>query len=456
MVYTALKSAPRFRDLTISSGRCRAAGDTASEKFVSFALDAACDFSTTADRSIDLAATPRVSLLTIPKPVASDCDGTAVDWLKHACEVGPSTGNLCLLTDLISPTLCRFRHSPAFLRLDPRRRCPLRCLVWRPPWRLASCGRHPRRRGHRTHARSSCPPATIASIIVDLDVVSLHGRNDAIDTEADVKGNGKMHVSVCRSNASRLDIYSRRSMGFSSTTPRPSSLTNTEIDSLEPHDVGFRYVCYSMVGRCSNFAGDAFGLSICATSGLSNYEEDAQGKVNIELGPAPLEIPLQHCTTLFRALLYEACGRTIGLMWADVWDVLCGEFPRALSAIPKPDYSAFCLDVAPSNTEDYMPANCSTVCLGTGIGVLVSTGGVSAVPPSSPKSSCLGFLTPMLAMPNASSLQDVVNTDAVEADVYAVYLKDREGVLKQVGNIPGRINLTGKPLILSGSCTKEC
>jgi hypothetical protein len=28
------------------------------------------------------------------------------------------------------------------------------------------------------------------------------------------------------------------------------------------------------------------------------------------------------------------------------------------------------------------------------------------------------------------------------ASVYAVYLKEREGVLKQVRNIPGRVNLT--------------
>jgi hypothetical protein len=266
-------------------------------------------------------------------------------------------------------------------------------------------------------------------------------------------------------------------MGFSSTTPRPSILTNTEINSLEPRGMRFHDVCYSMV-RSSNFAGNAFRLCICATSGTSNYEDDAQGKANTELGRAPLEIPLQHCTALFRALLYEAYGRTIGLMWADVWDlcqataadVLYGDFPPALSTIPKLDYSALCLDVAPSNTEDYMPTtNCSTVCLGTGIGVLVSTGGVSAVPPSSPKSSCLGLLTPMLAMPNASLLQDVVNTDAVEVDVYAVYLKDRESVLKQVGIIPGRINLTvqswvtsqtlhlqGNSLILSGwSCSEN-
>jgi auxin efflux carrier family len=116
-------------------------------------------------------------------------------------------------------------------------------------------------------ARTSHPPATIASTIVDLNVVSLDGRNDTIDTEADVKGNGKMHVSVCRSNASRSNIYSQQSMGFSSTTPWPNILTNTKIDSLEPRGMGFRDVCYSMVGRSSNFAGNAFGLRTCATSG---------------------------------------------------------------------------------------------------------------------------------------------------------------------------------------------
>ncbi|XP_020401589.1 zinc finger BED domain-containing protein RICESLEEPER 1 [Zea mays] len=36
----------------------------------------------------------------------------------------------------------------------------------------------------------------------------------------------------------------------------------------------------------------------------------------------------------------------------------------------------------------------------------------------------------------------VINKDAVEAEVYAVYLKERKSLLKQVENIPGRINLT--------------
>ena len=36
----------------------------------------------------------------------------------------------------------------------------------------------------------------------------------------------------------------------------------------------------------------------------------------------------------------------------------------------------------------------------------------------------------------------VVTTNAMEAEVYAIYLKERDKLLKEVGNIPGRINLT--------------
>jgi hypothetical protein len=92
----------------------------------------------------------------------------------------------------------------------------------------------------------------LASIVVDLDVVSLDGCNDAIETETEVKGDEKIHVSVRRSNASCSDIYFRRSVGFCD-------------------------YCYSMVGRSSNFAGDAFELRTRATSRPSNYEEDTRG-----------------------------------------------------------------------------------------------------------------------------------------------------------------------------------
>ncbi|CAM0913561.1 unnamed protein product [Alopecurus aequalis] len=125
----------------------------------------------------------------------------------------------------------------------------------------------------------------IASIVVDPDVMSLDGGGRGlIETEAEVKEDGKIHVTVRRSNASRSDIYSRRSMGFSSTTPRPSNLTNAEIYSLQssrnptPRGSSFNHNdFYSMVGRSSNFAaGDTFGpvVRTGATPRPSNYEED--------------------------------------------------------------------------------------------------------------------------------------------------------------------------------------
>ncbi|CAM0944219.1 unnamed protein product [Alopecurus aequalis] len=122
----------------------------------------------------------------------------------------------------------------------------------------------------------------IASIVVDPDVMSLDGRSNAIETEAEVKDDGKIHVTVRRSSASRSDIYSRRSMGFSSTTPRPSNLTNAEIYSLQssrnptPRGSSFNHTdFYSMVGRSSNFgAADAFGVRTGATPRPSNYGED--------------------------------------------------------------------------------------------------------------------------------------------------------------------------------------
>jgi auxin efflux carrier family protein len=140
----------------------------------------------------------------------------------------------------------------------------------------------------------------IASIVVDPDVVSLDGRNDAIETETEVKDDGKLHVTVRRSNASRSDVYSRRSMGFGSgTTPRPSNLTNAEIYSLQssrnptPRGSSFNHTdFYSMVGRSSNFAaGDAFGVRTGATPRPSNYEEDAQGNRANRYGQYPAPNP---------------------------------------------------------------------------------------------------------------------------------------------------------------------
>ncbi|XP_074572277.1 putative auxin efflux carrier component 1c isoform X2 [Curcuma longa] len=125
--------------------------------------------------------------------------------------------------------------------------------------------------------------AAIASITVDSDVTSLDGHRDLIETEAEIKEDGKLHVTVRRSNASRSDIYSRRSMGFSGATPRPSNLTNAEIYSLQssrnptPRGSSFNHNdFYSMVGRSSNFGlADAYGVRGAATPRASNFEEDA-------------------------------------------------------------------------------------------------------------------------------------------------------------------------------------
>ncbi|XP_047066419.1 probable auxin efflux carrier component 1c [Lolium rigidum] len=138
----------------------------------------------------------------------------------------------------------------------------------------------------------------IASIVVDPDVMSLDGGGRGmIETEAEVKEDGKIHVTVRRSNASRSDIYSRRSMGFSSTTPRPSNLTNAEIYSLQssrnptPRGSSFNHTdFYSMVGRSSNFAAaDTFGpvVRTGATPRPSNYEEDKAGGNKYGQYPAP-------------------------------------------------------------------------------------------------------------------------------------------------------------------------
>ncbi|KAK8948801.1 Auxin efflux carrier component 1 [Platanthera zijinensis] len=129
--------------------------------------------------------------------------------------------------------------------------------------------------------------ASIVSIAVDSGVMSLDGR-EAIETHAEVKGDGKLHVTVRRSSASRSDVYSRRSgqAGFGLSTPRPSNLTNAEIYSLQssrnptPRGSSFNHAdFFSLVGRNSNFAaGDCYGMTAAkgqSTSRTSNFDEEA-------------------------------------------------------------------------------------------------------------------------------------------------------------------------------------
>ncbi|CAL5186669.1 unnamed protein product [Lathyrus oleraceus] len=141
---------------------------------------------------------------------------------------------------------------------------------------------------------------SIVSIHVDSDVMSLDGRTP-LETDAEIKQDGKLHVTVRKSNASRSDIYSRRSQGLSSNTPRPSNLTNAEIYSLQssrnptPRGSSFNHTdFYSMMGggRNSNFnASDVNNYGLSASRGVtprpSNYEEDASNAKKLKHYPAP-------------------------------------------------------------------------------------------------------------------------------------------------------------------------
>ncbi|KAK3009314.1 hypothetical protein RJ639_013750 [Escallonia herrerae] len=128
-------------------------------------------------------------------------------------------------------------------------------------------------------------PETAASIVsfkVESDVVSLDGH-DFLETDAEIGDDGKLHVTVRKSNASR------RSLGLGSAlTPRPSNLTGAEIYSLSssrnptPRGSNFNHSdFYSMMGfpggRLSNF-GPADMYSVHSSRGPtprpSNFEEN--------------------------------------------------------------------------------------------------------------------------------------------------------------------------------------
>lgn len=128
--------------------------------------------------------------------------------------------------------------------------------------------------------------ASIISIRVDPDVVSLDGSRQPLETEAEVGSDGKLRVTVRRSSASRSDIFKPAAW----LSPRPSNLTNAEIYSLQssrnptPRGSSFNHAeLYSVAaglgggGRGSNFgSADVYGLSASfgPTPRPSNYEED--------------------------------------------------------------------------------------------------------------------------------------------------------------------------------------
>ncbi|CAF2255699.1 hypothetical protein HID58_030607 [Brassica napus] len=114
-------------------------------------------------------------------------------------------------------------------------------------------------------------PETAASIVsfkVHSDVVSLDG-NDLLETDAEIGGDGKLHVTVRKSNASR------RFLCCPSMTPRPSNITGAEIYSLDTTPRGSNFNqsdSYSVMGfsggRLSNFGQSSRGQ----TPGPSNFE----------------------------------------------------------------------------------------------------------------------------------------------------------------------------------------
>nr|GMD16707.1 auxin efflux carrier component 7-like [Ipomoea batatas] len=123
-------------------------------------------------------------------------------------------------------------------------------------------------------------PETAASIVsfkVESDVVSLDGQ-DFLETDAEIGNDGKLHVTVRKSNASRRSF---------AMTPRPSNLTGAEIYSLSssrnptPRGSNFNHSdFYSMMGfpgRLSKF-GPADMYSVQSSRGPtprpSNFEEN--------------------------------------------------------------------------------------------------------------------------------------------------------------------------------------
>lgn len=129
-------------------------------------------------------------------------------------------------------------------------------------------------------------PETAASIVsfkVDSDVVSLVDARDLLQADAEIGGDGKLHVTVRKSNASR------RSLGpgsLSAFTPRPSNLTGAEIYSLSSSR--------NPTPRASNFNNSDFYSMMAGVQGFpptarhSNFgPNDMYSVQSSSRGPTP-------------------------------------------------------------------------------------------------------------------------------------------------------------------------
>ncbi|KAH6771833.1 Auxin efflux carrier family protein [Perilla frutescens var. frutescens] len=114
-------------------------------------------------------------------------------------------------------------------------------------------------------------PETAASIVffkVESDVVSLDGQ-DFLETDAEIDNDGKLHVTVRKSNASR------RSLGpgsFFGITPHPSNFTGAEIYSLSSSR--------NPTPRTSNFNHSDFYSMMGFGGRLSNFENSDTGRLS--------------------------------------------------------------------------------------------------------------------------------------------------------------------------------
>ncbi|GJS72614.1 putative membrane transport protein [Tanacetum coccineum] len=121
----------------------------------------------------------------------------------------------------------------------------------------------------------------IVSIKVDSDVVSLDGQ-DVLETSADIGDDGKLHVTVRKSNVFRrsyevgslsgAEIYSLRSSVIQ--TPRPSNFDQSGFYSI----MGFPGGRLSNFGpaRVSNFEGDTASIYLNKSSSRSGLYHAAQ------------------------------------------------------------------------------------------------------------------------------------------------------------------------------------
>ncbi|KAK3421553.1 hypothetical protein EUGRSUZ_G02187 [Eucalyptus grandis] len=160
-------------------------------------------------------------------------------------------------------------------------------------------------------------PETAASIVsfnVDPDVVSLDGRN-FLETDAEVGQDGKLHVTVRKSNASRRSFGLGPGGGgsFSGMTPRPSNLSGVEIYSLSSSrnltPRGSNSDFYSIMGvpRLSNFGpSDVYSVqsSRGPTPRPSNFDENLQpspkfGFYPAQVASAPYPAPIPDFASAF-------------------------------------------------------------------------------------------------------------------------------------------------------------